>query len=167
MQPCRIEQLDGLRGFAALIVVVSHFSNHTGILGGFLGHGGGQIGVMLFFALSGFLMGHLYIELPATRDQIAQFVRNRVARIVPLYMLLVLASYAVVQSTGSAWPLYQIDQENLVQHLFFMKGADVFWTVAVEMQFYALFVVIWLIAAQYREALIFLLVFYISLFSLA
>jgi peptidoglycan/LPS O-acetylase OafA/YrhL len=45
--------LDGLRGLAALLVVLSHFSNRTGMWGVRLGDGGGQIGVMLFFLVSG------------------------------------------------------------------------------------------------------------------
>lgn len=50
-------ELDGLRGLAAYIVLVSHASNMTGLWGTLLGNGAGQFGVMLFFVLSGFLMG--------------------------------------------------------------------------------------------------------------
>ena len=59
-----IPALDGLRGLAAVIVLVSHVSNNVGLWGGVLGHGGGQIGVMIFFVLSGYLMGFLYLDRP-------------------------------------------------------------------------------------------------------
>jgi len=44
----RRRELDGLRGLAAIIVLVSHVSNETGLWGNLLGHGGGRIGVMIF-----------------------------------------------------------------------------------------------------------------------
>ena len=49
MQGKHIPSSDGLRGIAALIVVISHYSNETGVSDGILGWGGGKIGVMLFF----------------------------------------------------------------------------------------------------------------------
>ena len=56
-----IGALTGLRGVAALIVFVSHGANE-GVLPAMLGNGFGQIGVMIFFVLSGFLMGQLYLR---------------------------------------------------------------------------------------------------------
>jgi len=53
-----IHTLTGLRGLAALIVFVSHSAN-VGLLPHFFGTGFGQVGVMIFFLLSGFLMSHL------------------------------------------------------------------------------------------------------------
>ena len=41
-----VRKLNMLRGIAAMIVVVSHFSNiNPGWIGGYLGAGAGQIGV--------------------------------------------------------------------------------------------------------------------------
>lgn len=42
-----IRKLNMIRGIAAIIVIVSHFSNGTKWLGGILGAGAGQFGVML------------------------------------------------------------------------------------------------------------------------
>ena len=57
-----IRKLNTLRGLAALIVFITHFSDITNWLGGVLGGGSGAYGVMLFFLLSGFLMTYLYLE---------------------------------------------------------------------------------------------------------
>ena len=54
-----IPVLNGLRGLAVMIVFASHASNIF-YQGEIVGWGGGQLGVMLFFMLSGFLMAHLY-----------------------------------------------------------------------------------------------------------
>ena len=65
-----IRKLNTLRGLAALIVVVSHYSNATLIMGGLLGFGGGQFGVMIFFVLSGFLMSYLYLGREFTASSV-------------------------------------------------------------------------------------------------
>jgi len=39
--------------------VLSHISNRTHLLDGLFGGGAGEVGVMLFFVLSGFLIGRL------------------------------------------------------------------------------------------------------------
>lgn len=130
-----VPALDGLRGFAALTVFVSHFSNAFNLWGGLLGSGAGQVGVMLFFALSGYLMGRLYLDLPFSSSAVLTFFRRRVARVVPLYLVVV----AIAFSLG----LYGVTQANLFEHLLFLRGSGVLWTIPVEVQFYALFPVLW------------------------
>jgi peptidoglycan/LPS O-acetylase OafA/YrhL len=139
----RYNSLDGLRGVAAYTVVISHFSNHTDFLGGLLGQGAGQQGVMLFFVLSGFLMARLYADRPFDRQSVVAFFQHRISRVVPLFILVVLTSYFWRATSGSHWPLYDINDQNLVQHLTFWRGWDVFWTIPVEVQFYALFPIFW------------------------
>lgn len=144
----RYESLDGLRGLAAYTVVLTHFSNNTNIWGGVLGYGAGQLGVMLFFCLSGFLMARLYMDQPLTCGAVLDFFRRRIARVVPLYVALVLASHLLQQWRGNAWPLYNLSDvanTNVWTHLLFIKGTSVFWTIPVEVQFYAVFPVIWLL----------------------
>jgi peptidoglycan/LPS O-acetylase OafA/YrhL len=57
-----IRKLNTLRGLAALIVFITHFSDITNWLNGAFGGGAGAYGVMLFFLLSGFLMAYLYLD---------------------------------------------------------------------------------------------------------
>jgi peptidoglycan/LPS O-acetylase OafA/YrhL len=88
----RVPALDGLRGMAALMVVVSHVSNSTDLWGNLLGNGGGQVGVMIFFVLSGYLIGALYLGQPFTLANVWEYGVRRVARVVPaFYALLSLA----------------------------------------------------------------------------
>jgi peptidoglycan/LPS O-acetylase OafA/YrhL len=87
----RYGSLDGLRGLAAFTVLMTHFSNFTNIWGGVLGYGAGQLGVMLFFCLSGFLMARLYMDRPFTFGAVCDFFRRRLARVVTLYLALVVA----------------------------------------------------------------------------
>lgn len=139
----RIPQLDGLRFVAVFIVYLSHFSNSTGVLGGRLGYGAGQIGVMVFFILSGYLMGHLYFDRPLTPRAVATFFVRRAARIAPLYFAIVFMSWLTISQLSLKVPLYSITSTNITQHLFFIKGVEILWTVPIEVQFYALFPIAW------------------------
>jgi peptidoglycan/LPS O-acetylase OafA/YrhL len=138
----RITSLDGLRGAAAYMVVISHFPPQQEIFGGLLQQFG-QIGVMIFFVLSGFLMGTLYMREPFTLAGIRHFYVRRFSRVVPLYYVVIAASFALYLLTGSVWPLYYVTWDTVVQHAFFISALNVLWTIPVEVQFYALFPLIW------------------------
>ena len=141
----RYPALDGLRGIAALSVLISHHTNTTGLLGGHLGGGGGKLGVMLFFCISRFLMNLLYIDKRWNAEAAFEFGRARVARVIPLYLLVVFASFGASLLYGDATLLYLVTSENLVKHLVFHSGISVLWTIPVEVQFYLLFPLFWLI----------------------
>jgi peptidoglycan/LPS O-acetylase OafA/YrhL len=144
----RVPALDGLRAFAAFLVALSHFSNQTGFLGGWLGARGGQLGVMIFFLISGFLMARLYAGAPCDAAHVADFLRKRVARVVPLYLLVVALSAAAFRAFGGASPLFAIDGDRLMDHLLFRDGVSVLWTIPVEIHFYLLFPLLWWLAAR-------------------
>jgi peptidoglycan/LPS O-acetylase OafA/YrhL len=144
----RYPALDGLRGLAALLVVISHFSDISGLAGGRLGHGGGEIGVMLFFLISGFLMGRLYLGETPDLKSIATFAQRRIARVIPLFLFVVLAGIVWTLIFGPTPGIYPITSENIVRHLTFREGVWVLWTIPVEVQFYALFVFLWIGASQ-------------------
>jgi peptidoglycan/LPS O-acetylase OafA/YrhL len=150
-------ELDGLRGFAALIVVASHISNQVNLWGRLFGQGGGQLGVMLFFVLSGYLMAALYLPQRFSPAHVAGFAVRRVARVAPLYLIVVMAAFAIVAQFGrdaSPFAHQSVTAENLWRHLALIEGVSVLWTIPVEMQFYALFVLLWAISAWRRAALL-------------
>jgi len=140
-----IRSLDGLRGLAALIVVVVHFAIQTKIGTHVFGYGAGQIGVMIFFVLSGFLMGYLYLDTSPNRPNVLEFFNRRFARVLPLYFLLVLASVAMMHYADHwhYW-IYEIRDETLWKPLLLVSAPNVLWTVPVECHFYLLFPLIWL-----------------------
>ncbi len=59
------------------------------------GFSAGQIGVMLFFVLSGFLMGSLYLNRPLNRTNVWHFAVRRFARVIPLYYSVLTAALAL------------------------------------------------------------------------
>jgi len=145
--------LDGLRGLAACIVIVSHVSNALNLWGGLLGRGGGQVGVMLFFVLSGYLMGLLYLHRPFSTAEVWNYAVHRGARILPLFYAVVIFTLAldgIGRLIGLPLQLYTIDSLPLM--LILVKGSNVFWTIPIEIQFYVIFVVVWGMYARFRVA---------------
>jgi len=80
-----IPYLDGWRGVAILLVLYSHF---------FVG-AGGDLGVALFFVLSGFLVSELLFQ---RQIRIGTFFWRRATRILPTFWL-----YLVVMAAYTAW----------------------------------------------------------------
>jgi peptidoglycan/LPS O-acetylase OafA/YrhL len=163
-----IKALDGLRGVAALLVMLSHFNL---VVPRFLhgaAHESGHAGVMIFFILSGFLMGLLYLAEPPNSRAVAQFLVRRGARVIPLYLAVILACLVVATiASDRAW-VYRLDGwETLLSHLLLIRGDGVFWTVPVEIQFYLLVPLIWLAFARAPRATIIGLIVAIAAIYLA
>lgn len=157
MDERRLDVLDGLRGIAVLLVLWYHvweiswlpaplaalqFVPETGF-----------VGVHLFFFLSGFVIVYPFVRARASGradPSWGHFAWRRFVKIVPSYVLSILVAYAIgyaaTQSTGApAW-------KELLTHLFFVhtwwqqtSGAinGVLWTLAVEVQFYLVFPLVW------------------------
>lgn len=158
--------LDGVRGFAAYLVFLSHYSLISGIAGGSFGHGGGQIGVMLFFVLSGFLMAHLYRDRAPTVGSIVEFLRRRAARVLPLfYSMVTLALLAGYLFPGLRTG-YPVNAANVVDHYFLIRGVGPFWTIPVEIHYYLIFCLIWIIGYYFRIYLIIIVSLLIAIISL-
>lgn len=139
-QPNVIPQLDGLRAFAALLVVFSHTSS-VGLPMIFPALAG-IFGVLLFFMLSGFLMGYLYLHKPADIPAIAHYVAARVSRIAPIYLLAVTLAYVASKYLGDRF-VYYIDLKDYLRLIAFVGSNHVFWSIPPEIQFYVTFAVIW------------------------
>ncbi len=118
--------LDGLRGFATLLVVAEH------TLHPFLGVG--RSGVLIFFSLSGFLLARPYINSPGkffSREHISLYLGRRLERILPLYITYLFIVYGLTFRFG-----------EFLLHLLFIKGLGHLWALPQEMLFYLSFPVI-------------------------
>ncbi|PNG24742.1 acyltransferase family protein [Methylocella silvestris] len=150
MKRAKMDALQGLRGFAALLVVVDH-----GILG-LIRHGYalenlrafayacGELGVCTFFVISGFIM------VLTTKGQYGAagapwaFLRKRLLRIIPLYWIATLIAFVFfANQQGDAQFV------NLIKSLTFIptfnENGDarpilpIGWTLNYEMFFYVIF----------------------------
>ncbi|HUX62984.1 acyltransferase [Sulfuricella sp.] len=149
----RFANLDKLRGFAALSVVLYHVIEHTHwttypTSGLFFWGRIGWMGVDLFFVISGLVITYSAWSLYHTQgvDWKSHYWRRRLTRIVPLYLLtsamyvtLVQPEWMSVSIKGILW--------HGVTHLLFIHNLfpgthgsinGVNWSIGVEMQFYFL-----------------------------
>ena len=77
----KIDTITGVRGLAALLVVYAHSVRWFGWP---LDHNCiGEIGVSVFFALSGFLMAYLYIGKDFSASSVVSYAVHRFSRIAP------------------------------------------------------------------------------------
>jgi peptidoglycan/LPS O-acetylase OafA/YrhL len=140
---------------AALLVVGTHAAFATGALThGYLGaiYARLEIGVSIFFALSGFLLFRPWVVAAASASQppnVARYARHRFRRIMPAYVVAALATFAIYTvftpgpNPGQTWlgllrylTLTQIYTDNfLVTYLH--PGLSQMWSLAVEVSFYA------------------------------
>lgn len=135
----RMKQLDALRAIAILLVMVEHFGGQT--LNAYIPIGAGSVGVGLFFTLSGFLITGILLqsfETGASKGAVwMDFYVRRLLRLMPPYyaviaVLVLLGIPPVVES----WPWDLAYLSNV--HVALGGRETVFWTLAVEEQFYLL-----------------------------
>jgi peptidoglycan/LPS O-acetylase OafA/YrhL len=142
-----MSQLDALRFFAVMGVIVTHNwrpGPGTWIFGQLPW---GSLGVRLFFVLSGFLITGILIrgrELGEFRPErrllfIRQFYIRRFLRIFPIYYVVLVAVVVIgVGWSRQMWPWLFTYTTNIYiwRHLAWPPGIGHFWTLAVEEQFY-------------------------------
>ena len=140
-------QLDALRAIAVVMVIWSHWSGYHNNLWEDTFWFNGQIGVQLFFVLSGFLITGILLkerdrgsQLRIPRSEILKvFYVRRVLRIFPLFYLTLLITYLLNQPDV----VHTIKWHVLyLTNVLFAVGGEYqdtvahFWSLAVEEQFY-------------------------------
>lgn len=166
----RLAFVDGLRAVAALWVVlfhalkgalVTHLSPALPELVVTLLFASGDLGVSIFFALSGFVMTHTVGRTPVDSSVMSRFMLRRLIRLTPPYYasmviaLVMLAVSIALKKTSAEWP----SAAAIAAHLVYMQSAFdmaplnvVYWTLVLEIQFYAAFAVLLLMIARLRPA---------------
>ncbi len=168
-EPLRLHYLDGLRGFAALWVVVHHAFLEVAAVGGWLPLSwqrwtrwawDGQIGVQVFIVLSGYCLMMPVARAGGLKGSVGDFIRRRARRILPPYyaaLALTLAATAFVPGMGVAqglrWdvtlpaftPGALLSHLLLIQDLhpdWILKIGHTMWTIAQEWQLYFVFALV-------------------------
>ncbi|MFD8142263.1 acyltransferase family protein [Streptomyces sp. NPDC059708] len=160
----RLAVLDGIRVLAALAVVFYHYTVLASAWGGptegvfpvarrFTVYG--WLGVEIFFLVSGFV-----ICMSAWGRGLGDFAVSRVARLFPAYW----AAVALTSAVLLAWPEVRPAGRpaDIVVNLSMLQGGlgvphvdDAYWTLFVELKFYALFALVVLRGVTYRNCVLF------------
>jgi peptidoglycan/LPS O-acetylase OafA/YrhL len=188
--------LNGLRFIAALLVIIHHIEQLKSIYGLPNNFSSsfvqiiGELGVILFFVLSGFLITYLLLEEEKRTETIAikNFYLRRILRIWPLYFLIVIIALFILpnipmfvlpeygrdviyKNLPAKILLYVFFLPNLVSPLFgVVPYASLTWSIGTEEQFYLIWPPILKFFKKYRLLLMFVilagyLIFARALFS--
>lgn len=142
----RIPELDGIRGLAIILVLLTHFGAETlqpvGRLQGWLYSGLhlGWSGVDLFFVLSGYLITSILLRSREDKDYYPPFYIRRSLRIVPLYAVFLIA-FGLISLAGGWASTEQFWYWAYLSNVRNAIGAHIppmnhFWSLAIEEQFY-------------------------------
>src|SRR5689334_21620108 len=159
----RLVGLDGLRGPAALYVVINHVFmrafpgypvDHAPFWAGWFIYG--RFAVVVFIVLSGFSLALSPAGHGWRLDGIAHFARRRARRILPPYWAALVFSLAVawliVPQPGHGVPDAKLVVVNglLVENIVGARSPNsAFWSMAVEAQLYLLFPLLLLIVRRW------------------
>ena len=163
----RSRALDGLRGLAALSVVVFHvwdyarpiphvvFASPTDYV-----LNEGRLGLILFFVLSGFLLYRPWVAATlegSTIPDIRRYAARRAARIMPAYYLAVFGSVALLWGAAgtpgvrlppaTSLPLFALFAQNYTSASVLTLDPPT-WTLAIEASFYLALPLIGIAAAR-------------------
>lgn len=168
--PGHLDALDGLRAVAAAAVLITH----VGALTGYVGTGTpaswvvsrGDVGVPIFFALSGLLLYRPWVVAALSGPQagpVTGYLRRRALRILPAYWAVVLIALPVLNPGPArhvwSWAQYLLLAQNYDPHPWWTgtgaTGLAQDWSLVVEVSFYLLLPVLaaaltWLACSAWR-----------------
>lgn len=193
MERVYFPNLNGLRLIAALLVIVHHIEQLKYIYGMPNNFSSsfvqiiGELGVILFFVLSGFLITYLLLEEEKRTNTIAvkNFYLRRILRIWPLYFFIVALALFVLPNIP-IFLLPEYDKATIYENLpakiflyvFFLPNlvspllgvvpyASLLWSIGTEEQFYLIWPPILKFFTKYRMALMFVILIGYLIFARA
>jgi acetyltransferase len=148
--------VEGMRACAAMGVVVTHVAFQTGHSNGVTGRlfGRFDLAVAVFFALSGFLLwrGHAAAARGlGSRPRTGHYLRSRVVRIMPAYLVAVVVILSLLPDSDHASPTVWLANLTLTQiyvPLTLTGGLTQMWSLSVEVSFYLALPILALLARR-------------------
>ena len=149
----RVAYLDGLRGLAGLAVMLCHFTGQfpDGLLKQAFSYG--WLGVEVFFVISGAVMPIACAQDLSHHDSVGRFFVRRMLRLYPPFLAAVLLTLGLNQAAswvpGFAGHPPHVDVMQVLLNVTYLAGvlhgewlSPVYWTLALEVQWYLLLVVL-------------------------
>lgn len=157
------ENLQELRGMAALLIVISHIPLFKKMIGPSFG----GYGVAIFFLLSGFLVAY------STQNGNKLFLTKRSIRIIPVYYLMTVLTYILVSIKPSLFNTTTANPIYLAKSLLFIPYVnpngivrpilDVAWALLPEVWLYLLYWIVMKVSHKYRNEIVAIILFLIFL----
>jgi len=170
-------EIDGLRAFAVLSVVIFHFFPQL--------LPNGYLGVDLFFVISGFLITSQLIDLKnkSIKDTLSYFYKRRIKRLFPALFLSLTISYLFVSLFFISDDVHSFEKSLFAAYTFwanfffwhdggYFGGSDQLkpllhiWSVSVEEQFYLIYPFILVLMITLNQKIKYLITFTLVLFTI-
>lgn len=161
----RLETVDALRGIASLSVAWFHLTNGNGgfLADGWLKRSGayGWVGVEVFFVISGFIIPYSLHRSGYRLRDFRRFTFKRLVRLDPPYLvniaLVLMLGYLSTKAPGFRGQPFEFSAYRTALHLGYLNAFVgepwinvVYWTLAIEFQFYLLIGVLFSLVASQR-----------------
>ncbi|WP_285424432.1 MULTISPECIES: acyltransferase [unclassified Pseudomonas] len=147
----RLAYLDALRGIAALLVVFTHLFvpvvGHVWVFDNLIDPG--KLGVLWFFMISGVVIPY---SLKPVADGAQRFLISRFMRLYPAYWLSLLLFVLMLKLSGAtlpSWPQIVANLTMVQAALGFDDVVGLYWTLFIELVFYALCLALFLAGKLY------------------
>jgi peptidoglycan/LPS O-acetylase OafA/YrhL len=170
----RVNEIDFLRFFAALMVMLYHYSFR-----GYAANGlskmpypllapvakYGYLGVQLFFLISGFV-----ILMTASTGSLKKFIVSRFARLYPAFWVCCTVTFVTIATIGGKYysasiGQYFINMTMLSEFIGVPSIDGAYWSIFIELKFYALIALL-LIFRKINQAQLFLVLWLIATIAL-
>ena len=158
-----------LRAFAVVIVVGFHM--------GWKGFSFGFLGVDIFFVISGFLMAKIYSDIET--NKVKKFYLKRLSRLLPAYIFVSLSTLLIFMFFVLPFERYSLVKQNYAASFFSsnlyywsenqyfsdsgLRPILSFWSLALEMQFYLIFPIIFPLFYRRPKLIIYTIIISLSL----
>lgn len=175
----RFLTIDALRGVGALGVMSYHLAGNLteydwapSWADRILDHG--NLGVPLFFVISGFVISHSTDRHQISTRFLGRFALKRSIRLDPTYwcaivlsLILLLLKLRLFPGEGGSLPSWQ----GVLVHAFYLQDllrvppiSPVFWTLCLEIQFYLFFVCSRLLFSKFNQGSLFVEIWFLGIF---
>ncbi len=150
----RFDNVQALRGIAALMVCVFHLAGHTDGTHALIPEGDpvlrfssyGPTGVFVFFVISGFIIPYSMHKSSYQIEDFFNFFKKRLWRLHPPYLLTLLLTIALIIFNNFLGKSNEdLSAIRILSHLFYTTKIfnlewfnPIFWTLAIEIQYYLL-----------------------------
>jgi len=145
--------LDGLRGIAVILVLLSHSSNNSIYFHKAIAFNGiGKGGVYLFYVLSAYLLDR-QISLALMNHSTDSFFWRRyfLRRFLRIYPLFIVSLFVFWAASNAGVTTTIVNAIDILKHIFLLEGMGVFWSIPVEFKYYLLSPFILLVCHRYLQ----------------
>lgn len=147
----RLQVVDVLRGIASLAVCVFHLTNGNSsfLPNGILKSAGayGWLGVEIFFVISGFILPYAMHRAGYEFKHFGTFLLKRIVRLDPPYvvtiLLIIVLGYLAAMTPGYQGKPFTVSTPQILVHVAYLNAFfdykwlnPVFWSLAIEFQYY-------------------------------